>query len=221
MQCVRLAIRAARGTQAWRERAHALQRGDGDGGRRTACEGGGAAHQLVFFGWPTERPPAASEASDAPVEVNRRDASVKVKRPDASVGVNRRDAWVKVKRPDASKCSKCSKCSKSKCVPARAARRGGENSTGDDHLYMRYFLPGIPEKSDFSGMPGRISYLSTAMCPTSYIASHLCVAPRAAAAAYPARAAAAGAAYPARAARRGGRPRVACGSARHIGGCGG
>jgi len=60
MQCVRLAIRAARGTQAWRERAHALQRGDGDGGsgRRTACEGGGAAHQLVFFGWPTERPPA-------------------------------------------------------------------------------------------------------------------------------------------------------------------
>jgi len=48
-------------------------------------------------------------------------------------------------------------------------------------------------------MPGRISYLSTAMCPTSYIASHLCVAPRAAAAgaAYPALAAGAGRASPA------------------------
>ena len=68
------------------------------------------AHTFVFGvtrltppGRPTERPPRPRVKRPDAVEVNRRDASVKVKRPDASVGVNRRDASVKVKRPDASR----------------------------------------------------------------------------------------------------------------------
>jgi len=124
-----------------------------------------SAHQLVFFGWPTERPPAASEASDAPVEVNRRDASVKVKRPDASVGVNRRDAWVKVKRPDASRRGPLAAGAKTQ--PVKIICTCGTS--------YRAFLKSLTFQECPVG-----SYLSTAMCPTSYIASHLCVAPRAA-----------------------------------------
>jgi len=199
--------RGARHAGVARARARAAarrrRRGQAHGLRRR----GGCAPTSVF--WLADGAPARrGEASDAPVEVNRRDASVKVKRPDASVGVNRRDAWVKVKRPDASRRGPLAAGAKTQ--PVKIICTCGTS--------YRAFLKSLTFQECPVG-----SYLSTAMCPTSYIASHLCVAPRAAAAgaAYPARAAAAGAAYPARAARRGGRPRVACGSARHIGGCGG